>query len=406
MRLKPFLPALLLSLAFTIGCERASVGSREHAYVSAPQTFLRDRVSAVYNKVGIINNGERVTILQRDRRFVKVRTDKGLEGWVEQRYLVGDDVYHQLDDLAKKYANAKGEARATARADVNMHVTPARDSDKLFQIKENDKVELLQRAVQNKNAITKVAAPKKPKQDPKALKAQAKEAEKKSDKLALPPPPAAPKPPEFAYQMTPKTEDGTSESQGKPVVFDPGPPEDWWLVRDSHGRVGWVLGRMLDVDVPMEIAQYAEGKRVVAAYVLNTVEDPESDKPEHKVPYYLMLTNEPHDGQSQDFNGIRVFTWNLKKHRYETAYRDHDLTGVLPVTVAREDFGKEGLLPTFTIRAKDEFGAVREKKYRMEGVIVKRVYAPGEQPEAKAQRKKAEGKAVSASGKVHSRKRR
>jgi hypothetical protein len=58
------------------------------------------------------------------------------------------------------------------------------------------------------------------------------------------------------------------------------------------------------------------------------------------------------------------------------------------VTVAREDFGKDGTLPTFTIRHKDQFGALREKKYRMEGVLVKRVYAAGEQPDPKPQRKK------------------
>ena len=47
--------------------------------------------------------------------------------------------------------------------------------------------------------------------------------------------------------------------------------EDWCLVRDSQGRVGWVLSRMVDVDVPLEVAQYAEGQRFVAFFVLNQV---------------------------------------------------------------------------------------------------------------------------------------
>ena len=113
-----------------------------------------------------------------------------------------------------------------------------------------------------------------------------------------------------------------------------------------------------------------------------------SDKPNHQVPYYLMLTNEPHDGEPQDFNALRVFTWNTKHHRYETAYREHDLNGVLPASVAKEDFGtKDGTLPTFTIRQRDDSGAITQKKYRMEGVIVKRVYAPGEQPPSSAARR-------------------
>jgi uncharacterized protein YgiM (DUF1202 family) len=58
------------------------------AYVSAPQAFLRDQVAAVYNKAGSVKNGEAVQVLARDRRFARVRTSTGAEGWLEQRYLV------------------------------------------------------------------------------------------------------------------------------------------------------------------------------------------------------------------------------------------------------------------------------------------------------------------------------
>ena len=74
-----------------------------------------------------------------------------------------------------------------------------------------------------------------------------------------------------------------------------------------------------------------------------------------------------------DFNQARVFTWNVRKHRYETAYRERKLNGVLPVTVSEEDFGKEGKLPTFTLRVKDDAGNVVERKYKMNTPIVRRV---------------------------------
>ena len=64
--------------------------------------------------------------------------------------------------------------------------------------------------------------------------------------------------------------------------------EDWWLVRDSHNRVGWVLARMVDLDIPLEVAQYAEGQRIVAFFVLNEVQD--GDK---KVAQYLTVVTEP-----------------------------------------------------------------------------------------------------------------
>ena len=103
---------------------------------------------------------------------------------------------------------------------------------------------------------------------------------------------------------------------------------------------------------------------------------------EKKVPQYLVLFSENKDGMPFDFNQIRVFTWNVKRHRYETAYREHGLNGVLPVTVSHETFDKEGDLPVFVVRVKDDAGNVSERKYKLNTPIVRRVLAPGEQKEA------------------------
>ena len=159
--------------------------------------------------------------------------------------------------------------------------------------------------------------------------------------------------------------------------------EDWWLIRDPDGRVGWVLARMVDMDVPLEIAQYAEGQRTVAFFVLDQVTD--GDK---KVSQYLVALSEPKDGLPFDFNQVRVFTWNVKRHRYETAYREHNLNGVLPVTVSQENFDKEGMLPVFILRVKDDNGNISERKYKMNSPIVRRVLAPGEAKATSAARKK------------------
>jgi len=140
--------------------------------------------------------------------------------------------------------------------------------------------------------------------------------------------------------------------------------------------VGWVLGRMLDVDIPLEIAQYAEGHRTVASFVLDQVTD--GDK---KVPQYLVLLTENKDGMAFDFNQIRVYTWNVRRHRYETAYRERNLNGALPVTLTHESFDKEGELPVFIVRVKDDAGNLLERKYKLNTPIVRRVLAPGEQKE-------------------------
>jgi len=282
-------------------------------YVSAPQVILRDQLSQVYNKVGTAKNGDRVEVLDREKRFSKVRTASGQEGWVEQRYLVTQQVFDGFQKMQQQEKDSPVEGIATTRNDTNLHIEPGRDTEHLYQLAQGAKVSVLRRATVEKNLPG----------TPIELPARAK--------------------------------------QLKPM-------EDWWLARDQQGHVGWVLGRMIDLDVPIDVAQYAEGQRIIACFVLNEVSD--GDK---KVPQYLMLLTEAKDGQPFDFNQARVFTWNVKRHRYETAYRERNLNGFLPATVSHEDFGKEGDLPTFVLRVKDASGNVVERKYKMNTPIVRRV---------------------------------
>ncbi len=161
--------------------------------------------------------------------------------------------------------------------------------------------------------------------------------------------------------------------------------EDWYLVRNSAGHVGWVLLRMIDLDIPLDVAQYAEGQRIMGYFVLNTVQEEDKDTKEVKqVPQYLVLLNEPKDGLPWDFNQIRIFTRNRAKHRYETAYRERNLEGYFPVKTSHQDFGKEGDLPTFTIRKKNDDGQMVDVTYKLNGPIVRRVLTPEEEAAEKA----------------------
>jgi hypothetical protein len=161
--------------------------------------------------------------------------------------------------------------------------------------------------------------------------------------------------------------------------------EDWYLVRNSSGQAGWVLMRMVDLDVPLDIAQYAEGQRIVGYFVLNTVQETIDDQPKEE-PQYLVMLNQPKDGLPFDYNQVRVFTRNRNKHRYETAYRERDMEGYLPVTTGHATFDKEGELPTFTIRKMNAEGKIVETTYKMNGPIVRRVLTPGELADQKARR--------------------
>lgn len=333
-QLKIWVVACLLSALLVAGCGKEVGKPKEYAYVSAQEAFLRDQLSTVFKKVGKVQNGDRVEVLEKSRRFVRVRNQANEMGWIEQRYLAGPEVYEQFQKLGAEHAADPVQAPATARFATNLHVTPDRDSEHLYQLKEGTKLELLARATSDKPA------------------------------------------PERAAQAKPVV-----AKKGKEKDEPSRAMEDWWLVRlsaqpgsSTPPRIGWVLARMVDVDVPIEIGQYAEGQRIVAFFVLNQVAD--LDK---QIPQYVVAANEPHDGAPFDFNQIRVFTWNVKKHRYETAYREHKVQGVLPIRVGEQQFENEGKLPFFLVRVKDDSGNVDVRTYKLNGVMVRRVLPPGQE---------------------------
>jgi SH3-like domain-containing protein len=329
--------AAIAAVLLLPACSRGRHRVLEVAYVSAPQAALRDQVAAIFNRVGNVKNGERVEVLEHEKRFARVRTASGLEGWIEQRFLVDQKTFDALQKLTQDHQNDPVQAPGILRTETNMHVTPGRDSEHLYQLAAGAKVDILKRDT----------------------------AEKQPG--AAPPPRPAAKP--------------GSKAPAGPVL------EDWWLVRDALGRVGWVLSRMVDEDVPLEIAQYAEGQRFVAFFVLDQV--PDNDKGVQKqIPQYLCLLTDPHDGLPYDYDQVRVFTWNTHKHRYETAYREHGLDGVLPVTITKGDFDKEGTLPVFILRVRDDAGNLDERKYKLNSPIVRRVLAPGEAPSRPSKKRK------------------
>lgn len=324
---------LFLVILLGAACRRGTPGTGEYVYVAVPQANLRDRVAAVYNKIGTVKSGERLEVLERQKRFLRVRTNRKEEGWLEQRFVITEDAFKAFQKLDTDSKAVPSQGRGVTRAQLNMHITPSRDAETLYQLAESEKVEVLKRAT----------AERPPKNAPVA----------------------------------------TAKSKGKEPPVEPVKSyDDWWLVKSQSGHYGWVLARMVDLDIPMEIGQYAEGQRIQGAYVLNQVQD--GDK---KVSQYLVVLSEPKDGMPYDYNQARVFTWNLRKHRYETAYRERNFLGFFPVKVRTQGFDKEGVLPIFVLRLQAENGQIIDREYKLNSTTVRRVAAPGEEQKAAVLRK-------------------
>jgi SH3-like domain-containing protein len=309
--------ALLLwvVLAAATGCSRFHPSHPETVYVSARQMYLHDRVAAVSNRVAEVVNGQPLEVLEHGRRFLKVKTQKNEIGWIEEHAVIDGKAYDTFAQLASEHQKDPLVATATVRDDVYMHNMPGRETEHFYLLPGNTKVQLLARATVPKVAAT---APR-PGSKPAA------------------PSSAAPRPAGLA----------TAASAGDlpPVVM-----EDWWLVRDPQGHTGWLLSSRVDVDVPDEVAVYAEGQRMVGAYQLAKVEDDEATTADHMVPEYVTVLSPPRSGLPFDFDQVRVFTWSLKRHRYETAFRVHPIQGFLPVKVGSQPGPNGGTVPTFTFQ--------------------------------------------------------
>jgi hypothetical protein len=334
----------------------------KYVYVTAKQSYLLDRIAAVSNRTGEVNNGEKLVVLGRARKFVKVRAPGGAVGWIKESAVATQETFDTFTALGKKHANDPAVGNATVRDEANLHVTPGRDTEYFFHLAEGDKLKLLSRATLTKAAVPG-AAPAAP------------VAKTKGNEAAAAPPPSA--------------------------------MEDWWLARDAQGHTGWILSRRMDVEAPDTLTRYAEGQRIVGAYVLAHVNDPDSGQlrdghPDPDVPIYVTVLGPYKAGLPFDFDQVRVFTWNLKKHRYETAFREKNIEGYLPVVIknATDPYGHAANsatpLPAFTYRvlAADAPAPVPDpttgivtpgrliaRTYRLEGNITRRVVAPGTPPE-------------------------
>ena len=347
-RIFPAVPValLLLFLAPATGCGRFQhQAPRDMVYVAARgDLYLHDRVAVVSNRVAEVENGEGLQVIERAGRFLKVKTDKGVVGWIEQTAVVDNTVFDRFAQLAAANKSDPIVATGTLDDELYMHILPGRATQHFYLIPANTKVELLARASAAKAPIPQAAAPPKP-----------------ATAASVKPVPGLPQP--ELPQM-----------------------EDWWLARDSRGRTGWLLASRIYVNVPDDVAQYAEGQQIVGAYVLTKVVDPESSFPNHEAPEYLTLEAPLGAGQPFDFNEVRIFTWSVRHHRYETAFRLRPIAGFLPVHTGMQPGPKGSEVPTFDFVLADNDNVVtdpatgitrpaapRTIRYQMIDTVVKRI---------------------------------
>jgi hypothetical protein len=361
------LAAVLLLL---FGCSKGPPRAQPmgEAFVGPAVLKIRSDIPLQSSTVTTVKHGDRLEILQTRRRFLRVRTRSGAEGWTDERQLLASGDMDSLRELTARAAKLPSQGVATTYAPLNIHTQPVLSSPSFLQLKENEKFHVLQSIVLPRSDAPRKSlippAPKKPKGPPK------KEAEKPS-KVPPPPMPKPPPPPADWLELS-KTERDEAEADADAEKRPPpklAPRTDGWsLIRTPSGQSGWVLTRLVSMAIPDEVAQYAEGKRIVSYFPLGEVQDGDLKKK------LWLWTTTADSKQPWDFDSFRVFVWSLRRHRYETGYIERNLKGYSPVLLKEVELtSKSGAstLPGFSICMEKKDGPRVRREYALLGVAIR-----------------------------------
>jgi hypothetical protein len=272
----------------------------ETAYVLPESIAMVDTPAEVRLVVATLKSGDRVEVLARTRNWMHVRAPGGPTGWVESKSMLDGETYDRGQSLLKELSKLPPQAQGHCATLVNLHLEPSREAPLLGELENNEKVEILGRRLVER------------------------------------------------------------ASESDQSASEPARPGAWYLVR-AGPRAGWVLGRLVDLDVPESLAPYAQGTNMVAWVVLTTVPDQGRQVPEYLVADRLGT-------QDLDFNHIRVFTWWKKRQHYVTAYVEGHLSGYFPLRVERPTG-----TPYFRLRLMDSDGHKYQKVYGMFDTMVRSV---------------------------------
>ncbi len=303
------------------------------AFVSEKVAPLLSGIAQVREQLGALHYGERVDVVGKRNDYVKVRTNAGTVGWVESRQLMEPALWQRSVKLLDQTRGMPVQARGRTKVSTNLRVQPGRTEPRLYKFGRNVPVEIVGRAVADWVQVT----------DEKDASNEPQETKKEDWFLVRG---VATRPPgEASARAAESTNTTQPGDQTVPIA-------------------GWVVARFVDLDLPEPVREGAASANVrpVAWFELNRVSDPSGGKPQ-----YLLAAARGPEGQVCDFTALRVYTWYVKRSRYETAFIENNLCGQLPVRVGKGPKGE----PEFRFRVMD--GNKEERVYRLIQTVVRRI---------------------------------
>lgn len=312
-------PNTFLTLIFLLTLLSASCHRSERAQPSLFNTITTSKQTYIYKspswqaeRIETLIPGAKIEVLQTtNRRWVRVRTPSRQVGWVEKRDILSHENYQEWQSLARRIVNNRPLIKGAPIDTANLRLRPGRNTVKLFRLREAESLDIFALA------HTRVVSP---------------------------------------------VRSSTRREPSEPRY------ETWYLVRNSAGMVGWVLSRLINLDIPQQVLRYAEGKIIVFSQVIAVSRDKEGKT--H--PWYLIA--ERNNGTDVDFDRVRILYWNLSHNRYELLYRIKNLAGVLPIRVTSAEPGQPARA-TFTVSYFSEDGepTLITEKYQLSGTHIEKL---------------------------------
>lgn len=114
-----------------------------YAYAGLSSVNLRGELGVGAATTATIEHGERLEILETRRRFVRVRTKQGAEGWTDSTYLLTQVQMDDLVRLADRAASLPSQGVATVFDTLNIHTGTSRDAPSFAQIVEGEQIDVV-----------------------------------------------------------------------------------------------------------------------------------------------------------------------------------------------------------------------------------------------------------------------
>ena len=307
------------------------------AYISERSVTLWSSVAQVREPIDTLHYGDRVDVMARRNENAKVRTLSGEIGWVDGRLLLEPALWQRSVKLLAAAREMPVQARGRTKVQTNLRVEPGRSAPRLYQFGRGVPVEIVSRSVadwvQANDEREGIEQPGPKKEDWFLIRA------------------VATRPP--------------GENSTRATVTTTTQPGD-----QTTPIAGWVVARFVELDLPDAVREgtLAANVRPVAWFELNRVPSGSGDKPQ-----YLVAGARGPEGQPCDFSTLRVYTWNERRSRYETAFIENNLCAQIPIRLSKGPKGE----PEFRFL---EMGSARQERvYRLMQTVVRRVHE-GETP--------------------------